>query len=45
MVAPSETELSSAKAAVRDGASVRAVARRLGVAHTTLQRALQRDGR
>lgn len=44
MVALTETELSSARAAVRDGASARAVARRLGVAHTTLQRALWRDG-
>ena len=38
----SDADLRSAQAAISDGASVRATARRLGVAHTTLQRALRR---
>lgn len=38
----SEADLRSAQAAVSDGASTRATACRLGVAHTTLQRALRR---
>lgn len=40
----SDEELRSARRAVSDGASLRATARRLGVAHTTLQRALRRAG-
>lgn len=39
----SENEVQSARAVISEGASVRAVARRLGVAHTTLLRALKRS--
>lgn len=39
----SDEELNGARAAIDGGASARAVARDLGVAHTTLLRALKRD--
>lgn len=39
------TDLRSARRAISEGASLRATARRLGVAHTTLQRALRRAER
>ena len=41
----SDDDLRSAQAATSDGASVRAAARRLGVAHAALQRALRRAER
>lgn len=43
VTALSESEVQAAPAVISEGASVRAVARRLGVAHTTLMRALKRS--
>ncbi|WP_150462368.1 helix-turn-helix domain-containing protein [Nesterenkonia ebinurensis] len=43
VTALSESEVQATRAVISEGASVRAVARRLGVAHTTLLRALKRS--
>ncbi|WP_129359771.1 helix-turn-helix domain-containing protein [Rothia uropygioeca] len=43
VAALSESEVQAARAVIHEGASARSVARRLGVAHTTLLRALKRS--
>lgn len=45
VAALSESEVKVARAVISEGASARAVARRLGVAHTTLLRALKRSSK
>lgn len=43
VTALNESEVNAARAVIAEGASIRAVARRLGVAHTTLLRALKQS--